>query len=352
MATANIILVGLNHLTAPVSCRERTAIKPEEAQDVIEYLKRQAGLSEVVILSTCSRVEIVAVASEIDKAQSLLRGWFLGRGGTGADAALYFKSGEEAVGHIFRVASGLDSWIIGESEILAQIKRAYQFSLERRHTSRWLNRVFQMATAAGKAVRTETGIQNGIHSIGGAAALLARRIFNAPSSGQVVVFGAGEAATAVARHLAAKNFSRLMVANRTLEKAQAIAKELGGEAVSFETGIEKLSEVEAAIFSASCPEVLLTAAALKERVAGREKPLFLIDLGVPRNVDPACAKQEGVYLYNLDDLKGVVEQSMGAKAADKEKAEVRAQAYAQDCISELEKAEAKRQAALAQGVAS
>jgi len=349
--TANIVLVGLNHLTAPVSCRELTAVTPGELEATLQSLKAQAGLSEIVIVSTCSRVEVIAAAPEPDKARSVLQAWFLGRAGVQAESALYQKCGEEAVRHMFRVSCGLDSWIIGETEILAQVKRAYQFSLERRLTGRLLNRTFQSAIAAGKSVRAETGIQNGIHSIGGAAALLARRIFDAPESGQVLVVGAGEAATAVARHLAAKNFSQLLVANRTLEKAQVVAGALGGKAVTFAEGLEKLSEVEAAIFSANCSEVLLRAEFLKERVAGRKKPLFIIDLGLPRNVDAACAKLEGVYLYNLDDLKGVVEQSMGSKAAEKDKAEVQAGLYAVDCIRELEKAAALRSGVPSRGVA-
>ncbi|MBI3553387.1 MAG: glutamyl-tRNA reductase [Elusimicrobia bacterium] len=351
METANILVVGLNHLTAPVSCREKTAVRIEAAEKVLQDLRREAGLSEIVILSTCSRVEVVAVAPDAARASAVLRGWYRRRAGLCDDQALYFKSGDEAVRHVFRVASGLDSWIIGESEILAQLKRAYQYSLERRHTGCRLNRVFQLALAAGKAVRGETGIADGIRSIGGAAALLARRIFDAPETGQVLVVGAGEAATAVARHLAAKNFSRLLVANRTLEKASAIAEELGGEAVTFQHGLQRLAEVEVAIFSADCPNVLLAAEFLKIRVTGRRKPLFLIDLGVPRNVDPACAKLERVYLYDLDDLKGVVAQSMEAKSAEKEKAEVRAGLYALECVRELEKAEARRADALAEGVA-
>lgn len=337
METAKIFLIGLNHLTAPVSCRERTAVKPEETEGLLTHLKERAALTEAVIVSTCSRVEIVAASEDVGRARRVLHEWFLSRAGAQGEDALYFKQGEQAVRHVFRVACGLDSWIIGESEILAQVKRAYQFSLERRQTARLLNRVFQMALAAGKAVRAETGIQNGIHSIGGAAALLARRIFNAPASGSVLVVGAGEAATAVARHLAAKNFSRLVVANRTLERAQVVAGALGGEAVGFAEGIEKLSEVEAAVFSANCAEVLLSAAQLKPLLAQRKKPLFLIDLGVPRNVDPACGKLEGVYVYNLDDLKGVVAQSMGSKAQEKERAEEKALALVKDCIAELEK---------------
>lgn len=341
MESGKIFLIGLNHLTAPVSCRERTAIKPEDAEGLLKLLKEQAGLIEAVILSTCSRVEIIAASGDVPRARLILQAWFLGRAGVNAEDALYFKQGEAAVAHVFRVACGLDSWIIGESEILAQIKRAYLFSLERRQTGRLLNRVFQMAIAAGKAVRAQTGIQNGIHSIGGAAALLARRIFNAPASGSVLVVGAGEAATAVARHLAAKNFSRLIVANRTVERAQVVAGALGGTAVGFREGLEKLAEVEIAVFSANCSEVLLNAPQLKALAAKRGKPLFLIDLGMPRNIDPACARIDGVYVYNLDDLKGVVAESMGAKAEEKVRAEEQALSLVKDCLIELEKKAAR-----------
>ncbi len=305
-------------------------------------LKARARLSEIVLLSTCSRMEVIAAAENPEEAVAVLTEWFMERGGQDTVAALYTRTGAEAVRHAFRVSCGLDSWIIGESEILAQVKRAYQFSQERRLTGRRLNRVFQMALAAGKAVRSETGIQNGIHSIGGAAALLARRIFSTDVDHRFLVVGAGEAAEAVAKHLAAKNFKDLIVANRTLERAQTLAAQLGGKAVTFEQGLDALADVEAAVFSASCPEVLLKAEDLKRRISVRRKPLFLIDLGVPRNIDAACGGIEGVYLYNLDDLKGVVAQSMSAKAADKGKAEDMAAERAKDCVVELEKAAARR----------
>jgi glutamyl-tRNA reductase len=340
--TQGLFVVGLNHLTAAVACRERAAIPTAEAEAAAAELKSSAGLSEIVILSTCSRTEVIACAADAAAAALTVTAWFMRRGGSELGNALYARTGGDAVRHVFRVACGLDSWIIGESEILAQVKRAYQFSQERRWTASKLNRVFQMAIAAGKAVRAQTGIQNGIHSIGGAGALLARRIFSTETEHSILVVGAGEAAEAVAKHLCAKNFKKLTVANRTLERAQALAAKLGGEAVTFEKGLEDLSEVEAVVFSASCPEVLLKADDLKRRIKDRRKPLFLIDLGVPRNVDSACGGVEGVYLYNLDDLKGVVAQSMSAKSSAKEEAERLAAAHVGDCVNELEKAAARR----------
>jgi len=330
-----LIVVGLRHLRAPLPCRERAAVPRSDLLDVLLYLRVYARLEEVAVLSTCSRVEIVVASRDPAASADKLREWLLRRAGEEAAPAVHILAGREALQHLFRVASGLDSWIVGESEILGQVKEAYHFALEHGGTGALLNKTFQRAIGAGKAIRARTGIQNGISSIGGAAALLARRIFGEGTGGQVVVFGAGQAAEAVVRHLAAKSFDRIVVANRTLERARAVAEPLGGRGVPFEEGIGLLSEAEAAIFSAACPEPLLSAGRLRPLASGRRRPLFLIDLGLPRNVDPACAGLDGVYLYTLDDLQKVVGERNSAKAAQKEEAEVLASLAAADCASDL-----------------
>ncbi len=341
MKSQSLFVVGINHLTAPVSCRERSAVLQDRIGEVLSHLTDFADLKEAAVLSTCSRTEVYAVGEGPESAE-LVWAWFLRRAGAEVEPGLYLKQGPEAVRHLFRVAGGLDSWIVGETEILGQVRKAYQAALEAKATGRILNQAFQRALAAGKVLRSQTGIQNGIRSIGGAAALLAKRIFSESVPGRVVVFGAGEAAEAVARHLAAKNFKEIWVANRTLDRALAVAGPLGGRAVSFEEGIQKLSEAEAAVFSTACPKVLLEASILRPLLANRRRPLFLIDLGLPRNVDPACGRLPGVYLYNLDDLKGIVRESMAAKASEKERAEVLSALAAAECVEELERSEILR----------
>lgn len=340
MSIKNLFQVGFNHLLAPVGCREKAAVPEAELPQALADLTADIGVHEVVLLSTCSRMELYGVCERPEQATQAARDWFLKRGGAEIAPSLVSLRGQEALTHLFRVASGLDSWIIGESEILGQVRRAYEAARTLRRTGPALNRVFQSAIAAGKAARAQTGIQNGIHSIGGAAAILARTIFGETVGGTTVVFGAGEAAQAAVRHLAAKSFTRVFVANRTLEKAQSLASSFGGKGVELAEGLSLLGEAEIAVFSTSCPNIL-TAEALKRLTSGRRRPLFLIDVGMPRNVEPVCSKIEGVYLYNLDDLKGVVARSMAGKAGPQRQAEALVKEAVHDCVLQLDKATAR-----------
>jgi glutamyl-tRNA reductase len=332
-----IFVVGLNHLNASVSSREKAVVSSQNLPEVLAQLKALVPLDEVVVLSTCSRVDIFAACEDPARGAELVRSWFTGRAGADIAPALYERQGDKALSHLFRVAAGLDSWIIGETEILAQVKKAYQSALALGFTRRILNRAFQSAIAAGKDVRSATGIQNGIHSIGGATALMAKRIFGDKEGGGILVFGAGQTAEAVVRHLAAKKFDKIVVANRTVENARAIAEKLGGESVSLDVGLELLEHVEVAVFSASVKDYLLTTGLMGRILAKRRKPLFLVDLGVPRNVEPACAKLENVYLYDLDDLKRMISDSMEGKLAEKDRAEEQAALAVLDCRLEMDK---------------
>ncbi|MBI3565903.1 MAG: glutamyl-tRNA reductase, partial [Elusimicrobia bacterium] len=324
-------------LNASVSAREKAVVPAPELAATLEKLQALASLDEIAIVSTCSRVEVYGVAADPARARGLVRAWFVERAGAAIEPALYDHEGLDALLHLFRVASGLDSWIIGESEILAQVKKAYQSALALGRTRRVLNRAFQTAIGTGKSVRTETGIQNGIHSIGGATAMMAKRIFGEEAGGGILVFGAGQTAEAVVRHLAAKKFDKIVVANRTVENARTIADALGGQAVGLAAGLALLDSVEVAVFSTAASEPLVTAEALKAVLARRRKPLFLVDLGVPRNVEPACAKLDSVYLYDLDDLKRMIRDSMSGKLAEKDRAEALAAEAAADCRTELDK---------------
>jgi glutamyl-tRNA reductase len=332
-----MFVVGLNHLNASVSSREKAVVSSSDLPAILKQLQALVPLDEGVILSTCSRVDIFAVCADPRKGREVVRAWFTGRAGAEIQASLYEHEGDDALRHLFRVASGLDSWIIGETEILAQVKKAYQSALAGGFTRRNLNRAFQSAIAAGKDVRSATGIQNGIHSIGGATALMAKRIFGDKAGGGIVVFGAGQTAEAVVRHLAAKKFDRIVVANRTVANALAIAEKIGGTAATLDEGLALLDQVEVAVFSASVSEPLLTAELMAAMLPRRRKPLFLVDLGVPRNVSPACAKLDSVYLYDLDDLKRMISDSMEGKLAEKDRAEALTELAVQDCRLEMDK---------------
>lgn len=343
MNTSQLFQIGISHLLAPLAARERAAIAAGEEQRVALELKRAAGIQEIVLLSTCSRLEVYGAAPDPERAEAEVRRWFLARAGEEIAPALVSRRGGEALAHLFRVAAGLDSWIIGESEILGQVKRAYESARGAASTGPALNRAFQSALAAGKAARSQTAIQNGVHSIGGAAAMLARTIFGLREDGAIVVFGAGEAAEAAVRHLSAKNFRRIAVANRTTEKAEALAARVGGQGVSFERGLDLLAEVEVAVLSTSSRAAVLEPAALSaimRRRGGRS--LFLVDLGMPRNADPACAAIPGVFLYDLESLKDVVARSVAGKAGEKEKAEELVARASSACAVEIDKAAALR----------
>jgi glutamyl-tRNA reductase len=283
------------------------------------------------------------MAENPEAALESARFWFIGRGGLEIEPALVERRGEEALAHLFRVTAGLDSWIIGESEILGQVKRAYETAREARATGSALNRALQSALAAGKAARSQTAIQNGVHSIGGAAAMLARTIFGLRDDGSIVVFGAGDAAEAAVRHLSAKNFRRISVANRTTDKAEALAARVGGTGVSFERGMDMLAETEVAVFSTASSVALLEPLALAEIMRRRGgRSLFLIDLGMPRNLNPVCASVPGVFLYDLESLKAVVARSVAGKSGEKEKAEELVARAASSCAAEIDKAAALR----------
>lgn len=342
LSTNSLIGIGFSHLLAPLACRERATITEERFAAVLRGLREALGAEETVLLSTCCRLELYAVAADPEEALQRARTWFLTRAGAEVGPCLLSTRGEGTLTHLFSVAAGLDSWIIGESEILGQVKRAYEKARLVGTTGPVLNRAFQSAAAAGKAARAKTGIQQGIHSIGGAAALLARSIFGEKADGTTVVFGAGEVAQATARHLCAKDFSQVFVANRTVERAETLAREVGGTAVAFEAGLELLTRAEVAVFSVTCTEPVLTAGVLRQRLAGRGRPLFLLDLGLPRNVAAECAGLPGVYLYNLDDLKGVVARSLAGKSGEREKAALLVADAARACAAELEKAVARR----------
>lgn len=336
-----LIVVGVSHMRTSFNELEKISVRKAELASALDVLKATAGLDEVVILSTCSRVEIIAAPRDPGDAAGRLSDWFSWRAGTALHPDVYTLFGAEAARHLFRVTAGLDSWIVGEPEILRQVKDAYGAAFERKLTGPILNRIFQKALAAGKDTRAATGLQNGIRSIGGAAALLSRKIFGDLDKGQLVVFGAGQVAEAVTRHLAVKNFTQIFVANRTVENARALAGSVGGAALSFEEGLAKLEEAEIGVFSTGSPDHLLTRDFVRTLLARRSRPLFLIDLGLPRNVDPACAELDGVYLYGLSDLKIMVQKSLESKAGPVAKAEEMVREAAEKSWRELENSAAR-----------
>ena len=331
-----LFVVGLSHFSAPVSVRERLSLKPGALEREDSELRNACRLSEAAILSTCSRFEVYAAATDPAAAAARVRSWLEARAGVPVSAYIYAHEGPAVVGHLFRVAAGLESWIVGETEILGQVKAAYRGAQAAMSSGRVLNILFQKALAAGKAVRTETRIAEGIRSVGGAAAMLARKVFGESGARKVVVFGAGQMARAAVEHLLAKGVKEVTVANRTYEKAAELAADLGGSPARFDETLDDLASADIAVFSTSSTSFVADRARNAEaarRRAGRS--LFLIDVGVPRNVDPEAGGVPGVYLYDIDDLKRMVARDQESRREAVGRADALAEELAGDAWSRI-----------------
>ena len=316
----NFFCLGLSHHTAAVSLRECFAVGGDQSAGVMQHLRVEAGLGEIVLLSTCNRVEVYAVAADVGGAMDAVAAALQRRAGRRADFARF--TGAAAVRHLFRVASGLDSMVLGETEILGQVKDAYAAAFGADHTASGLNRLFQHAFRAAKQVRTETGIGKGAVSVGSAAARLAATALGELSSCRALLLGAGEAGEDVARSLHARGLMELLVANRTAGRAEALAAGLGGRAVEFERWRDHLTTADIVIACADAPSRLLRAAELAPFLAVREgRPLFLLDLAVPRDFDPAIRALPGATLHDIDALEAVAREGESLRAAEVDKAE-------------------------------
>ena len=303
-----IVVIGLSHRTSPVSIRERFAF-PEEAVPGALARLRASGLGdEGVILSTCNRVELyVGLPADDEMSITRLRDFFVQvRGYTEPLAGELYGMGEpHSLEHLFRVACGLDSMVLGETEILGQLKRAYDLALRHGQTGTCINRAFQKAFNVAKQVRTETSIQRGNVSVASVAVDLAEKIFATIDGRQVMVVGAGETSEKTARALLGRGAARLFVANRSAERAAALAGELGGEAVSFESWTSVFESIDILISSTASPAYILDRRGLEPHLRRRRSPLLLVDIAVPRDIDPEVNLLEGVYLYNIDDLQTI-----------------------------------------------
>ena len=316
----NLFSLGLSHHTAAVSLRERFAVGDDQANAVMRGLREGAGLEEIVLLSTCNRVEVYGVAQDPAAAMEAVVAALQRRAGRAAEFARF--TGGDSVHHLFRVAAGLDSMVLGETEILGQVKDAYAAAFGAGHTSAVLNRLFQHAFRAAKQVRSETEIGRGAVSVGSAAARLASSDLGDLSACRALLLGAGEAGEDVARSLHARGLMELLVANRTFSRAEALAAALGGRAVEFERWRDHLATADIVIACADAPSRLLRADELAPFLAVREeRPLFLLDLAVPRDFDPAIRVLRGATLHDIDDLEAVAREGESLRAAEVEKAE-------------------------------
>jgi glutamyl-tRNA reductase len=314
-----MFVAGISFKTAPVALREQLAVPPSRLIETATRLKERGGLSELALISTCNRVELYGVADHADGLVELLASL----AGSPVDVSpyVYVHTEEAAARHLFAVASGLDSMVLGETEITGQIKTAYEAARAAKLTGRVVNCAFQRAFQVVKAIRTKTQIGRGATSVGSVAVQLAEKIFGGDFRDKtVMIIGAGKMGEACIRHIAKNGVRSIIVANRSLEHAEVLAREFGGRAVNYmDDGLAAMVGADIVVSSTGCPATILdredVEAVMRQRA---NRPLFLIDIAVPRDIDPEAQGVENVFLYDIDDLEQLVagnvrlrEQEMG-----------------------------------------
>ena len=322
---SDIVLVGINHKTASVELRECIAFSEEESVTAVQALLRQPDLNEVILFSTCNRVEVLFVTDDKNPAISATKKFIADFNKIPLEEfenALYVHEGDEAVRHVFRVASSLDSMVVGEPQILGQIKSAYRTATAINTSGVILNRLLHRTFFVAKRIRTETGIGDRAVSISFAAVELGRKIFGTLEGKTVLLIGAGEMAELAVEHLVRNKVGDIYVANRTFENAVALAKKFNGQALRFEEISACLKFIDIIISSTGATDFVIT----RDQVKGilrlrRSRPLFFIDIAVPRDIDPAVNRLSNSYVYDIDDLKDVVDENMEDRQQEAVKAE-------------------------------
>lgn len=306
----HLFCIGISHHTARVETRERYALRRSE-----EALRAASGCVEALILPTCNRVEVYGAADSAIPTEQIVRCLVETESETIEDAGAFYRhEGEDCVRHLFRVVSGLDSMVIGETEILGQAKKAYENARASGNAGPLLHRLFQRAFRAAKQVRSRTEITRGAVSVGSVAVELAVKIFGDLSTRKVLLLGAGETSERTARALASRGVTDIRVSNRSLERAETLAGVVRGRAVPFEEWSDQCAEIDILISSTSADEPLLTRGILSPLIRERlDRPLFIIDIAVPRDVAPEVNELDGVYLYDIDSLQSIAAQSLALR---------------------------------------
>lgn len=319
-----LLCLGLNHRTAPVEVRERFAIGTTKLGASSSELVAMTGVAEGLVISTCNRTEFYLVALDARVAFASLESHLAEQTQLDGRATPHFYRMEKthAARHLCRVVSGLDSMMLGETEIFGQVKVAYQAALEAGATSTVLNRVFQRAFGVGKKVRTETSIQEGSTSVGNVAVDLAEKIFGHLKNSEVMILGAGEMSRITAQSLVSRGARSIFVSNRSYDRAVELATDMGGTAVRFDDWQSVLKRVDIVISSTGAPHAIVQRADVeKARRARKFRPLFFIDIAVPRDIDPAVGEIEEVYLYDIDTLEQLAEEARGRRQKQIEECE-------------------------------
>ena len=311
---SEIVLLGLNHKTAPVELRECIAFSADETADAMQALKKEPVINEILLFSTCNRVEVLLVTDDssgaVKSAQKFIADYNKIPLSQFQDA-LYIHRGDDAVRHIFRVAASLDSMVLGEPQILGQIKDAYRTATQKKCSGVILNRLLHRTFFVAKRIRTETGIGDRAVSISYAAIELARKIFGDLDAKKALLIGAGEMAELAVEHLIRNRIGEVLVANRTFERGVELASQFKGQAVRFEELDDCLQTVDIIISSTGSPDFVVTRDQVKGIIRSRRnRPLFFIDIAVPRDIDPQINRITNTYVYDIDDLKGVIEENI------------------------------------------
>jgi len=322
----HIVVVGLSHKTAPVETREKLSFVENRLEEVLHHLLAYGHVNEGIIISTCNRTEIYIVCDDVEAGKDDVKQFLVDYCDTEAsefNKYLYYHDSVEAVHHLFRVAGSLDSMVVGEAQILGQVKTAYSHAFEADATNVVFNRLFRQALAVGKKVRTETGIGESAVSISYSAVELAKKVFEDLSGRTVMVIGAGEMSELTALHLVDNGVSSVLVSNRTYERAVELAERFGGKAIKFDAMLNHMVDTDIVISSTGAPHFVIN----KHDVAKvmhrrRGKPIFFIDIAVPRDIDPSVNKIDNAYLYDIDDLQAVVDSNVAEREREGQRAEL------------------------------
>jgi glutamyl-tRNA reductase len=320
-----LLITGVSHKTAPVEVRERLAFREESIPAALVELKARSGVAEAVILSTCNRVEITITTEDRSDPQAIIDAFLAEQKAVDPDAIeahLYRHEGKAAIHHLFRVAASLDSMVVGEPQILGQLKVAYAAAKDCGAVCGWLDGLMTRAFSVAKRVRSETGIGQMAVSVSYAAVELARKIFGSLANRTVMIVGAGKMSELAARHLRRSGASHVFVTNRTHERAVEMARLFQGTPVEYSRFTAMLPEVDILIASSGAPHYILHKDEMQRVIsARRNKPVFLIDIAVPRNIEPAVNEIDNVFLYDIDDLQEVVNANLRERAKEADHAE-------------------------------
>ncbi len=321
----DIIVLGLSHKTAPLDLREKLHFPESELPETLDRLGGCGQILERMMLSTCNRVEAYAVVEEVEVARRFLVDFIAERRKLPPESfepRLYLLTADQAIRHIFRVASSLDAMVVGEPQILGQVKAAYGIALEREATGVILNNLMGTALHVAKRVRTETGIATSAVSVSTAAIELAKKIFGDLKGRAVMLIGAGKMSELSAKHLLADGVGSVIVANRNFDRAVELAERFSGRAVRYDEAKAEMVRADIIISSTGAPHQILSKADLQEVILQRRnRPIFLIDIAVPRDIDPMANEIDNVYLYDLDDLQGVVQANLRERQREADRAE-------------------------------